>query len=155
EYLNYRVIDFSIVYKESFGMKIPNNCVFKRNCFQIEKQYVENNELDNNYYIYKLDDKNNKKQYKIDISFSDDKYYYVLYDENNNILHINDKITYRDKVYNLSTVKAFEGVFCINKGYKVFKIIKVLDKNNEYSIIDRNAHTNLRDYDILVLNVDF
>lgn len=47
-----------------------------------------------------------------------------------------------------------EGVYCINKGYAVFRRIEILDQNEEYAIVSKNTTYGLARYDHIVRNAD-
>lgn len=54
--------------------------------------------------------------------------------------------------YQLSKLVKLTGVYNVNMGYSVFKSVKILDKNNEYYIIDKNTFNGLSAYDHIALN---
>lgn len=56
--------------------------------------------------------------------------------------------------YIVGDSKALEGVYCINKGYAVFRRIEILDQNEEYAIISKNTDYGLSRYDHIVKNAD-
>ena len=43
-----------------------------------------------------------------------------------------------------------QGVYCINKGYAVFRRIEVIDQNAEYSIIKKQTQYGISQYDYIV-----
>ena len=45
--------------------------------------------------------------------------------------------------YIIGETDTLEGVYCINKGYAVFRRIEVLDQNEEYAIVSRNTDYGL------------
>lgn len=47
-----------------------------------------------------------------------------------------------------------EGVYCINKGYAVFRRIEILDQNEEYAIVSKDTSYGLVRYDHIVRNAD-
>ena len=51
-------------------------------------------------------------------------------------------------------VGVLEGVYCINKGYAVFRRIEILDQNEEYAIVSKNTSYGLARYDHIVRNAD-
>lgn len=51
-------------------------------------------------------------------------------------------------------IGVLEGVFCINKGYAVFRRIQILDQNEEYAIVSKNTTYGLSRYDHIVKNAD-
>lgn len=56
--------------------------------------------------------------------------------------------------YIVGDSEALEGVYCINKGYAVFRRIVILDQNEEYAIISKNTDYGLSRYDHIVKNAD-
>lgn len=56
--------------------------------------------------------------------------------------------------YIIGETDTLEGVYCINKGYAVFRRIEVLDQNEEYAIVSRNTDYGLYRYDHIVKNAD-
>ena len=56
--------------------------------------------------------------------------------------------------YIIGETDTLEGVYCINKGYAVFRRIEVLDQNEEYAIVSRNTAYGLYRYDHIVKNAD-
>ncbi len=47
-----------------------------------------------------------------------------------------------------------EGVYCINKGYAVFRRISILDQNEEYAIVSKDTTYGLTKYDHIVRNAN-
>lgn len=56
--------------------------------------------------------------------------------------------------YVISETDILEGVYCINKGYAVFRRIEILDQNEEYAIVSKNTSYGLTRYDHIVKNAD-
>lgn len=158
KFLDTRVIDLDIVADEKIGLKITNNCIYNRNCIVIDKNFVYRDDENDEYYIYKVNDDSdfNKKNEKIilTVTYQDDDNIYILYEKNKSRLNINDKITKNNQVYNISKIKSYKGVICLNKGYEVFRIINVICENNEYSIIKEEPGSMLKVYDMVLVNVD-
>lgn len=57
-------------------------------------------------------------------------------------------------IYIISETDTLEGVYCINKGYAVFRRIEILDQNEEYAIVSKNTSYGLTRYDHIVKNAD-
>lgn len=51
-------------------------------------------------------------------------------------------------------VGVLEGVYCINKGYAVFRRIEIYDQNEEYAIVSKSTTYGLSRYDHIVRNAD-
>ena len=56
--------------------------------------------------------------------------------------------------YVIGETDTLEGVYCINKGYAVFRRIEILDHNEEYAIVSKNTLYGLSRYDHIVRNAD-
>lgn len=56
--------------------------------------------------------------------------------------------------YVIGETDTLEGVYCINKGYAVFRRIEILDQNEEYAIVSKNTSYGLSRYDHIVRNAD-
>ena len=56
--------------------------------------------------------------------------------------------------YIVGDVGVLEGVYCINKGYAVFRRIEILDQNEEYAIVSKNTSYGLARYDHIVRNAE-
>ena len=61
-----------------------------------------------------------------------EQYYYVSMNtlESGDILMLPDS----DETYVVGTMDELSGVYCVNKGYAVFKKVDILDNNEEYYI---------------------
>jgi hypothetical protein len=81
---------------------------------------------------------------------SDDKYYYVSMDdfESGDILMEAET----GNQYIVGTMGELTGVYCVNRGYAVFKKINIIDKNNEYYIVEKGSTYGLSVYDHIVLD---
>ena len=58
------------------------------------------------------------------------------------------------KKYQVSGTGSLQGVYNINKGYAVFREIKIIDENEEYCIVEAGSSYGLSQYDRIVLNAD-
>ena len=48
--------------------------------------------------------------------------------------------------------KALEGVYCINKGYAVFRKVVMIEQNDEYCIVETGTTYGLSQFDYIVRN---
>jgi len=56
--------------------------------------------------------------------------------------------------YIVRNTDTLEGVYCTNKGYAVFRKIIILDKNEEYCIVQAGTRYGISQFDYIVLNSD-
>lgn len=76
--------------------------------------------------------------------------YYVdtsMFSEGNVIIKPDSQATYQ-----IGKKKALEGVYCINKGYAVFRQITIIDHNDEYCIVDTGTEYGIAQFDHIVRN---
>ncbi|MDO4961956.1 MAG: HlyD family efflux transporter periplasmic adaptor subunit [Eubacteriales bacterium] len=55
-------------------------------------------------------------------------------------------------LYQISAKKSLEGVYNVNKGYAVFRMVDILETANGYTIIRKNVNYGLQVYDHIVLD---
>ena len=51
-------------------------------------------------------------------------------------------------------VEKLRGVYCVNTGYTVFKLVEVKDGNNEYYILKQSLSHGVSIYDRIILDAD-
>ena len=56
------------------------------------------------------------------------------------------------ETYELKDTRSLKGVYCINKGYAVFKQIQILCESDEYYIIEEGNSFGLSNYDHIALD---
>ena len=54
--------------------------------------------------------------------------------------------------YILRDRASMEGVYCMNKGYAVFRRINILDKNEDYCIVEKGTPYGIAQFDNIVEN---
>ncbi len=54
--------------------------------------------------------------------------------------------------YVVEDTAALEGVYCINKGYAVFRFINILDQNEEFCIVEKGTAYGIAQYDHIILD---
>ena len=150
-----RYLDIELILNRMTGLKIPNSAIAKKEFYVIPKEYAVYNE-DNPKEISVL-----KRVEKKDGSFTSKNITAVVYEETDTAFYLEgtlfsdgDIILMKDssKQYVMDKKKSLEGVYNINKGYAVFREIKVLDVNEEYCIVQEGSTFGLAQYDHIVLD---
>ena len=79
-----------------------------------------------------------------------DKYYYVSMDtfKSGDMLMLPNS----DETYIVGTMEELKGVYCINRGYAVFKKVDILKQNSEYCVVRKGTSYGLAIYDYIVLD---
>ena len=144
-----RFVNVEVAKGQVHGLKIPNSAILSSNAYKIPKSCMFTNES----MIKESYDEQGQVSYIYvtpDIYYADEDYYYISTDDFKigDILHIADS----DEIFVVGTMAELDGVYCVNKGYAVFKAVNVIDKNKEYSIVTKGREYSLAKYDHIVLD---
>lgn len=156
-YAGERFVDIELVLNRETGLKIPKSAIAEKQFFKIPKEFVtENEENDNEVSILKesvgKDGKTVTKYITATVYEKTETEYYV----GTTLFKVGDYILKKDssKKYQVSGTGSLQGVYNINKGYAVFREIKIIDENEEYCIVAAGTSYGLSQYDRIVLNAD-
>ena len=156
-YANERFLNVELVTNLKSGLKIPLSSIVTKDFFVIPKDFVsydgENGKAGFNL-VTNTDKEGNKSVtfVRATIYQEDEEFYYVdtgTFDDGDVIVKPNSQST-----YTLSDKKALEGVFCINKGYAVFRKIIIIEQNDEYCIVETGTDYGISQFDYIVRNGD-
>lgn len=148
-----RYVHIKLINDNITGLKIPNSSIVNKEFFTIPKDYFYqgNNSTDSGVLVKTDDGQTNFLSPTI--YYETDEYYYV----DSELLNKGDIIIKPDQSLNYTVgaqTDSLEGVYNVNKGYAVFKQIKVLYQNEDYSIIETGTSYGISMYDHIVLNGD-
>ncbi len=149
-----RYIEVEILFDEETGLKIPNSAISKKDFFTVPMEYFQkgNNSSQNGIMIRKTS-KNGKTVDTFitpNIYFATEYEYYIdgeEIDDGDIVLKPNSSDT-----YTIHDTAKLEGIYCINKGYAVFKQIDIIYQNAEYSIIRSGTDYGVSLYDHIALD---
>lgn len=154
-YSNDRFLEIELVTNTKSGLKIPLSSIVQKDFYIIPKEYVTHDEEDGSAGFNKLVEQEKDKEstsefIQATIYEEDDKYYYV----DTSTFSAGDVIIKPDSqsTFTVEETKSLEGVYCINKGYAVFRKIIILDQNDEYCIVDTGTEYGLAQFDHIVRN---
>lgn len=152
-YSNDRFLDIELVTNTRSGLKIPLSSIVTKDFYKIPKEYVTHDEENGNAGFNKKVIRNKKESSEFiqaTIYQEDENYYYVdssTFQEGDIIIKPDSQATFTVK-----ETKALEGVYSINKGYAVFRQISIIDKNNEYCIVETGTNYGIAQFDHIVRN---
>lgn len=148
-----RYVEVELLLDEERGLKIPNSAITTKEFFTVPMEYFQkgNNSNEEGIILRKTDKsgKNTDSFITPDIYFSTEYSYYVDGEElaeGDIILKPNS-----DETYTIQETAKLEGVYCINKGYAVFRKIDVIYQNEEYAIIRNGTEYGVALYDHIAL----
>ncbi len=148
-FIQERFVQLKISDNNFSGLKIPVSSVFEKSFYTIPKEYL----TPSGTFIRKYFDENGSVQMEsitADIYEENDIYYYVSMNDlsSGDILMLPDS----DKTYIVGTMEELTGVYCVNRGYAVFRKVNIIEQNSEYCIISKGTKYGLSIYDHIVLD---
>lgn len=148
-YAEYRYVNIQLLIDDESGLKIPNSAITQKKFFTIPKSYFyQGNDSDDLGVIVKGSESDGLVVPTI--YYETDDYYYV----DNEYLHSGDVLIQSNssETYEVGTDTAtLDGVYNVNKGYAIFKIIDELYKNDDYTIIASGTNYGVALYDRIAL----
>ncbi len=153
-YASERFIDVELLLDEQSGLKIPNQSIVTKSFFVVPKEYFTKGGSSNSLgvLVETTDDSGEKVQKFIatDIYASTDD----SYDISEEGLTAGTKLIHPSggDAFTLDETTELSGVYNINKGYAVFRIIEILYQNKDYTIVARGSDYGISLYDHIALD---
>ena len=169
-YASDRFLDIELVTNTVVGLKVPLTSIVTKDFYVVPSRMAT---TQNNETGFMLADKTKSgkdattfKSVSIYASIEDTSVSKLATDgtEDQPMLYYIDKSSFKEgdalinpdtgEKYVIGDTDTLEGVYCINKGYAVFRRIEILDQNEEYAIVSKNTSYGLSRYDHIVRNAD-
>lgn len=153
-YATERFLDIEIGTASDSGLKIPASAVTENEFYTIPKEFLTKGGNSNDYgFICESYNSSGEAVVKFvaaDIYKSTDELCYVSKKdfESGATIVMPDS----SKKYTVGPVDKLKGVYCINTGYTSFKLIDVIDQNNEYYIVKKGISHGISTYDRILLD---
>lgn len=153
-YAKERFLDIELILEDESGLKIPKSAITEKEFFVVPKSYITfggNNGKEGVLKYSKNSDGNTITEFvNASIYYEDEEVVFLdpnefkkgtilLKPESNDTFELNEK-------------KTLPGVYCINKGYAVFKQINILCESDSYYIIEEGNSYGLSNYDHIALD---
>ena len=156
QFISDRFVSFEVKSVQADGLKIPVTAVTTKNFYLIPVDYITQGGDSSDMGFMKEVSRENGVSAEFvpaEIYNSTEEYYYVDMGEKSPfqagmVLIKPDS----DDRYQIGPTDSLEGVYNINKGYAVFKLIDVLKSNEEYCTIRKGMSYGLSVYDHIVLD---
>lgn len=152
-YVNERYLDIELILEDETGLKIPKSSKTTKEFYVVPKSYLTQggNSSDDGVMVQAKDEEGNA----ITRFLSTTVYY-----EDGEVVYLDPNVLGKTKIllkpdstetFQLNEKCALNGVYCINKGYAVFKQIKILCESDEYYIVEEGNDFGLSNYDHIAL----
>ena len=170
-YASDRFLDIELVTNTVVGLKIPLTSIVTKDFYVVPSRMATTDpETNETGFMLASKTKSGKaattfKAVSIYASIEDTSISKLATDDGNTpMIYYIDKSSFKEgdvlvdpdtgEKYVIGETDTLEGVYCINKGYAVFRRIEVLDQNEEYAIVSKNTSYGLSRYDHIVRNAD-
>lgn len=153
-YATERFLDIELITSTKTGLKIPVSAVTENEFYTIPKEFLTagGNSSNKGFICETYDTAGNITTTfeSVVIYKSTDTVCYVEIDE----LPQGCNIVMPDssKRYTIGPTEKLKGVYCVNTGYTVFKLIDIIDQNDEYIISRTGISHGIGAYDRIVLD---
>lgn len=160
EFLDERFMQFTVVYSNSEGIKIPTTAITNKEFLKvpIEALIKSNQRMEVRKKV--LDEKlvggQSLEGIPINIYKVDDRFVYIPKSDK---LSLGDTIVYvldngKNESFVIEESVTFQGVFVLNKGYAAFKFIEVLSYTDDYKVIKETTEYGVNPYDRIATNAN-
>lgn len=169
-YASDRFLEIELVTNTISGFKIPLTSIVTKEFYTVPSTYVVKDEQTGQVEFTietKTDKGESNQEIKYPTIYSEEEIpqvnlsgeeqeplylYYIeksVFPEGTVIVNTNN-----NSRYVIQDIGILDGVYCINKGYAVFRRIQILDQNEEYAIVSSNTTYGLSRYDYILKNTD-
>lgn len=166
-YASDRFLDIELVTNIVVGLKIPLSSIVTKDFYVVPSRMATTQNNETGFMLASGNkDSGTFKSVSIYASVEDTSVSKLATDgsEDQPMIYYIDKSSFKEgdalidpdtgEKYIIGETDTLEGVYCINKGYAVFRCIEILDQNEEYAIVSKNTSYGLARYDHIVRNAD-
>lgn len=155
-YVNDRFLDIELISSTKNGLKIPVSAITDCEFYTVPKEFLTTggNSNGNGFICETYDTSGNVKTDFVSVT---------IYKTVDDMCYINkDSITAganivmpdSTKRFTVGAIAKLKGVYCVNSGYTEFKLIDIIDENNEYIISKKGIANGISVYDRIILDAE-
>lgn len=151
-YASERFLDIDLILQDESGLKIPKTAVTDKEFYVVPDEYITTGGDSDSSGVYrkKAGGNSTTEFLATEVYYKADGKSYLDPDD----FEKGDSIVMPDSsdILDLSTKEKLQGVYNINKGYAVFKLINILVESDEYYIVEEGSDYGLSNYDHIALD---
>lgn len=155
-YAQERYLDLELILEDESGLKIPKSAVTSKDFYIVPEDYLTQGGNSKATGVLVDEGNDNAKFRTVEVYYRDNETGMVYLDPSvfedlkSQVLIKPDS----SDTYTLAKKKKLKGVYNINKGYAVFKQIKILCGSEEYYVVEEGNDYGLANYDHIALDSD-
>jgi len=153
-YVTERFLDVELILEDETGLKIPKTAETSKEFYIVPNTYLTQGGNSSSQGVMRQTKNSNDEIIteflEVTVYYEEDEMVYLdpnAFEDGDTLLKPNSSETYA-----LIETRSLKGVYCINKGYAVFKQIKILCESDDYYIIEEGNSFGLSNYDHIALN---
>lgn len=150
-YVQERYLDIELILEDETGLKIPKSSVVEKDFYIVPENYLTQGGNSKETGVLVETGADNARFQKVDVYYKDSETGMVYLDPNAFDTDTTLRKPDSNDTYKLKETKALKGVYNINKGYAVFKQIRILCESEEYYIVESGNSYGLANYDHIAL----
>lgn len=156
-YATERYLDVELILEDETGLKIPKTAETEKKFYVVPLDYITQGGGDSSGSSVLIqtrdkDDNEITRHMGVDIYYQNEEENIVYLDPN----QFNDDVVLlkenSNDTFELKEMRTLKGVYCINKGYAVFKQINILCESDTYYIVEEGSAYGLSNYDHIALD---
>lgn len=147
-YCEDRFLNIELILEDQSGLKIPKSSVIEKSFYVVPEDYLTSSGSSGSQGVMVKEE--DEVKYISTSVYDTSRDGYVS-------LNPNDLENYTtlikpesNETYELKEKRVLQGVYNINQGYAVFKVVNVLCENDDYYIVEEGTSYGLSDYDHIV-----
>lgn len=149
-YATDRFLEIELIIDNQEGFKLPLSTVIQKSFFKIPLDFITTGGNNSSQGVLVKESADRIIFHSLDFFYKDDEYVYISLDR----LDLNTVLIQVDtnETYILSETEILNGVYNVNRGYATLRYVNILNKSDEYYIVEEGAYQSLINYDYIVLN---
>lgn len=155
-YASDRFLEVELVTNTKNGLKIPISSIVQKEFFLVPTDMTTKHEENGTtgFLVEKTNKEGDVSSEFVEATLYAEDEEKEMYYVDKSEFHEGDVLIKPDSNtrYTVQETDLLEGVYCINKGYAVFRKIEILDQNEEFCIVDTGTTFGISQYDYIVLN---
>lgn len=153
-YVSDRYLDIELILEDETGLKIPKSSETAKDFYVVPNTFLTlGGDSSSDGVMRQRKDSDGKEItefLQVTVYYEEDEMIYLdpnEFQEGDVLIKPNSSETYP-----LKETRSLKGVYCINKGYAMFKQIKILCESDDYYIIEEGNSFGLSNYDHIALD---
>ena len=158
-FIDDRYVDIELYTNNETGLKIPVSSIVKKDFYAIPELFVSGSNGDEAVVIKEAAQEDGSKtnefmEVTLYASVTDKDTGQLEYYVEKGNFNEGDVLVSPDSddKFTIGKTGTLEGVYCVNKGYAVFRKISIIDQNEEYCIVSENTSYGVAQFDYIVKN---